>query len=225
MTEISPQRSGGQRIRSNSDAFSLVEMLIVIAIISAMIGMLGLGIAQLTAHSARKSAVNLVLNTFEQARVAALRSGANVYVAFANADPDFPEDSRFRAFVVYRDRTENDLPAAPASSDPVFLTKWKKLPRGISFKSSAGFLFSGGATRTLALPGGGSANVPVLKFNATGAIGLPSTGEIRLYLYEGYYDGSSDRITMNSNSDLFETFSFARFTGRIRHEVTTLNDS
>lgn len=224
-TEVSLQCLGGRKPRLINEAFSLVEMLAVIGIVSAVMGMLGVGIAQLTAQSARKSAVNLVLNTFEQARVAALRSGTNVYVAFANADPNFPEDSRYRSFVFYRDRTENDSPAASVSSDPVFLTKWKKLPRGISFKSSAGLLSSGGATRTLSIPGGGTVDVPVLKFNATGAVGLPSTGDIRLYLYEGYHDGTNDRITINSTSDLFETFSFARFTGRIRHEVTAFNGS
>ncbi len=216
--------AGGER-SSHKAAFSLVEMLAVVGIMAAVLGMLGVGMAQLTAQSARKSAVSLVLNTFEQARVAALRSGTNVYVALANGDADFPEDKRFRALVVFRDRTESDSPSSSASNAPVFLTKWKKLPSGISFKSSAGSLFTSAVTRTLDLPGGGSADLPVLLFNPTGAISLPSTGDITLYLYEGYHDGSRDRVTINSTSDLFESFSFARFTGRIRHEVTGIDES
>ena len=59
------------------------------------------------------------MNTFEQARVAALQTGQNVYVGFA--DSTFPvADMRYAAFVVFRDATDEekangecDMPKAP----------------------------------------------------------------------------------------------------------------
>ena len=199
--------------------FTLIELLAVIAIMATLMGLLGIGVAQMTSQSARKSAVNQVMNSFEQARVEALRIAVSVYVAFANGAAEFDADQRYRAFAVFRDRLDGDPPGAP---DPLPLTKWRQLPRGISFKSNAGTAITAGASREFQLDAGRTVNAPCIEFNQTGMITSPppGSGDITLYLYEGYYGDGGDRVTMNSSSTLFEMFSFARFTGRIRHEVT-----
>lgn len=218
-----PDRGG------RAGGFTLVEMLAVMAIMVSLMGLLGIGISQMTAQSARKSAVNLIMNSFEQARVAALRHGTNVYVVFA--DGSFPEDKRFRSFLILRDRLESDNPpaSAPGASPFVVLTKWKELPRGISFLNS----IAGNTTvlaTTRGFPAGaipqasGAVSLPTIQFNQTGAIASPvDIADRYLQLYEGYFNGSEDVRTMNRASDLYEVFSFARFTGRIRHEVSALN--
>jgi len=170
------------------------------------------------------------MNTFEQARVAALESGQNVYVGFA--DDSFPiEDMRYAAFTVFRDATE-------AEKDPnndgntsdgvqyVVLKKWTRLPKTISFKRVANSIIpmSGGTVTFSGLKkvmstSYASETFPALTFNSTGAIEGGSS-PLQLFLYEGYYLGGQDNLTRGSNPSLFEKISFSRFTGRSQLDIT-----
>lgn len=217
--------------------FTLTEMLVVIGIMFSMLGLLGVSMSSLNQQGARQGAVDLILNTFEQARVEALRASVPVYVGFADKDYGVSAD-RYRAFIVFRDRIESDPPVpvaspaaspAPPAAAPKYLplTKWKKLPDGISFKSSGSALLGASAYRVTitsadTIPNLRTGDLPVLMFNQTGAIQQPAASGLTLFIYEGYYDGTKDVPTANSSGSLFEAFTFSRFTGRIRHEVSTL---
>ena len=85
------------RPQSNLSAFTLIEMLAVIAIMMALIAP---AVGNFGSTAGRKGAVNILMNTMEQARVAALESGRDrsaVYLALGR--PVVTEPSGAAAFL------------------------------------------------------------------------------------------------------------------------------
>jgi type II secretory pathway pseudopilin PulG len=217
---------------SRCAAFTLIELLVVVTIIIVLAGLSLPSLTGIAGSTGRKGAVNVLLNTFEQARAVALENSVNTYIGFADAN--FPEETlRYRAFIVFRDRTEDDVPAVGAigATDYVALTKWETLPRTISIKSETqsvvgDFYLTLNDTSLPRVPSGTS--IPVLAFNSTGAIqSSHTTAKLRLFIYEGYYLNNQDNFSRQkgfhqSASGLFERISFSRFTGRAQLDVTTV---
>jgi prepilin-type N-terminal cleavage/methylation domain-containing protein len=212
--------------------FTLIELLVVVTIIVVLSALSLPSLTGIAGSTGRKGAVNVLLNTFEQARAVALENSVNTYIGFADAN--FPDESlRYRAFIVFRDRTEDDVPAAGAigATDYVALTKWETLPRTISIKSEAqsvvgDFYLTLGDTSLPRVPTG--TTIPVLAYNSTGAIQSGHTSaKLRLFIYEGYYLNNQDNFSRQkgfheSGSALFERITFSRFTGRAQLDVTTV---
>ena len=211
-------------IQRKYKGFSLVELITVIAIVALMFALLTPAISGFAGTASRRGAVNVLMNTFERARIAALESGQNVYVGFADAD--FPaEDMRYAAFIVFRDATDEEKAKTP-NQNYVVLQKWTKLPKNVSFKritnslvpeSGGGQLFS---TLENSLPPSTRDNsFPVLTFNGSGAI-QGGTNPLQIFLYDGYYLGGQDNLTRSNNGNLFEKISFSRYTGRAQLDIT-----
>jgi type II secretory pathway pseudopilin PulG len=205
--------------------FSLLELLGVIAVAAMMMALLLPAISGFSSTAGRRGAVNILMNTFEQARVAALESGQTVYVGFADAD--FPvEDMRYAAFLVFREATEDE---EAAGKSYVILKKWTRLPKNIAFKTFEQSII--GASPTVFAGLGqemGSASrdesFPALGFNSSGAVDQPSVN-LRLFLYEGYFAEGRDNLirnksTQESAAGLFEQISFSRYTGRAQLDIT-----
>lgn len=212
-----------------SRGFSLLELLVVIAIMAVMMSLLLPAISGFSSTAGRRGAVNILMNTFEQARVAALESGQTVYVGFADAD--FPvEDMRYAGFIVFRDATEEEKAAGKTY---VVLKKWTKLPKTIAFKrvnsslipeSSGTLQFASLKNELSTTFSAWNEKMPYISFNSSGAIDEPS-GNLRVFLYEGYFAGGRDNFTRNKNiqespSGLFEQISLSRYTGRAQLDIT-----
>ncbi len=222
-------------------AFTLVEMLCVMGIMLTMLAMVVPALNDVLGSKGRKGAVSILLNTFEQARVAALEQSTDVYVGFADGGipgqeaktKDFP----YTRFIVFRNSiAEIDGATAPRY---IALTKWQSLPKGISFKSGTGLLNGSGATPTAhKLPIApvdkfpsitSDYSMPVLQFSNTGIIRQP-TSRLELYIYEGFWGGSgtTDVFTRRrgqSDTDgtsLYERIKFARYTGRAELDITVI---
>jgi Tfp pilus assembly protein FimT len=213
-------------------------MLAVMGIMLIMLGLILPAINDALGSKGRKGAVNILLNTFEQARVAALEQSTNVYVGFA--DKSFPSSSAtqgfaYTRFIVFRDRID-DIDGATAPNY-IPLTKWQTLPKGVAFKSGKSTVVDGinggviAITATDKFPSlsNQSYNMPVLKFNNTGVISTPSSGNLWVFIYEGFYSGGAsgaDFFTRSrgqgENSGLFERISFARYTGRAQLDITSI---
>jgi len=221
-----PEREGG--------GFSLLEMLVVVAVVAIMMALMLPAIAGFSSTAGRRGAVNILMNTFEQARIAAIESGQTVYVGFA--DEDFPvEDMRYAAFVVFREATDEEK-SANANRKFVVLKKWTRLPKNISFKRVDSSLVPM-TTASSTIPdidklknelgsafSAWTGNCPVVAFNSSGAVAQPASN-LRIYLYEGYYAGGNDNFTRNKNvqespSGLFEQISLSRYTGRAQLDIT-----
>jgi prepilin-type N-terminal cleavage/methylation domain-containing protein len=212
-------------------AFSLVELLVVVSIMAILAAISLPSLQNITGSTGRRGAVNVLLATFEQARAAALESGTTTYVGFA--DRNFPDETlRYRAFIVFRDRTEDDSPPAgdPAATLYIPLTKWETLPRMISLKNEPlsilgdYFLTIPDASLPKFNPGG---TLPVLAFNASGSLhSAHSAQKMRLFIYEGFFANGQDNFSrqaafQRSHAGLFERITFSRYTGRARLDVAT----
>jgi type II secretory pathway pseudopilin PulG len=198
-------------------------MLAVAAIISILLALTVPVVGAFTSTAGRKGAVNILMNTLEQARVAALESGRDVHVIFWRRE--FPEKD---AVMVVRE------PETGSSADPYeLLTRWIEMPKGVIFyegkkngildgKSVGNFL----VTR-LPKKQEPSGLYDVLTFNGSGVISYPGPSKTGLMLFvsEGVRGtGGTEAIIANRKDQVggFEIISLRRFTGRASLEVSTL---
>jgi type II secretory pathway pseudopilin PulG len=226
-------------LRRAPGAFSLVELLVVVALIVLLMGLAVPAINGLAGSGGRAGAVNVLMNTLEQARVAALETSTNVYVVFADkTHPDV--EKAYRALIVLRDYDPALDPTLPVTTKFVALTKWQFLPKGILFFDKAtATVFRPGASVDLDLDGArdaflfkgsGPTTLPHVKFSSSGIVEQPSDSQnLKFFICEGFYDEKdkvirfSDRSgAQSSTAALFEQISLSRYTGRAQLDVSTL---
>lgn len=215
---------------SNS-AFSLVELLAVMAVVVMMTALLLPSLSGWGSTIGRRGAVTSVMNTLEHARVAALESGQLVYFAVANENHPNP-DNQFASFMVFREATEEEVQASGGTRKYVILKNWTPLPKNVAFKSQfptlgASFVQTDTDLAGLnqELPTSGqltTERLPVLRFNSTGSV---EGSAAPLFIYEGYFANGQDNFTrdagrQNSSAGLFEKITISRFTGRVQLDVS-----
>lgn len=205
-------------------AFSLVEMMAVVAIIAIMMAMIAPSISSFSSTAGRKGAVNILMNTLEQARAAALETGSHVYVVIRRSQ--FPERD---AILVLR---EPDAESAKTTYEA--LSNWIKLPEGVLIHDakianivSQNFP-AGGFDETkspVQVKSSETSKFNVLVFNPFGGVSFPvSSRELMLFVSEGVR-GDNDTealISKSKEQSGFEIISLRRFTGRASLEVSTL---
>ncbi len=207
----------------------MVEILVVMGILVALMGLMVPAINGLAGSGGRAGAINIIMNTFEQARVAALESSTNVYVVFADANhPD--KEKRFRAMLVMRDYVATLDPNLPPTTRYVPLTKWIFLPKGISFKNVSSSLLNASNMTPLGLDTsnalfiaktGVPPTLPYVQFTSVGVIRQPTNSNyLHLFIYEGFFDGAKDVPTPTTAGAFLDQISLARFTGRAQLDVT-----
>ena len=119
------------------EGFSLVELLAVIGIIGIM-AVAGLpALKGITGSTGRTGAINGLMSALDQARSAAILSGANAYVVFPDqteftklsVTPSFnPSNYVYRSYAIFRDPN----PELDTSTSTLQLGKWENLPQGIA---------------------------------------------------------------------------------------------
>ncbi|MEI6071596.1 MAG: prepilin-type N-terminal cleavage/methylation domain-containing protein [Verrucomicrobiae bacterium] len=209
-----PGRCGG---------FSLLELLVVMAVMAALASLLLPAVSGFSSTTGRRAAVNILMGTFEQARVAAIEAGRPVHVVLCRRN--FPEPD---AVMVVRD-PEDGLTTSPFER----LTKWLRLPNGVLLHDPGAVNILGqslpdGFTARLSpapqLAAGESLNV--VTFNAAGGVDFPSGSEAsrQLYLSEGFRgDGGNESLISEQKKNQgagFEVISLTRYTGRAQLDIT-----
>lgn len=126
-------------------AFTLIEMLIVIALIAMLSALLVPAMKGLTGVAGVRGGVNTLTGALEQARLTAMQNGTTAYVGFPFQATN-KESSHSSVIILRRDTTN--------TNNVVAVTRWIKLPQGIMIEPGANF-----ATNTTL---SGTANLPRL---------------------------------------------------------------
>jgi len=117
------------RHRANRAAFTLIEVMVTVAIIAIMAALLTPAVRGLMGVAGPRGGVNSLAGTLEQARLAAMQSGVPTYVGFPltlRSD----EEATFSSFLVFREPTAEEL-EEDSSLQFVPLSRWIRLPTGV----------------------------------------------------------------------------------------------
>jgi len=148
--------------RTRPGAFTLVEMLVVVAVIAILTALTLPALQGLVGASGVRGGVSLVMTTMDQARTAAIKEGTDVYVGFPPLEAG---DAAFSSLIVFRSL----LPDETGYPSYKPLSRWMRMPSGV-------FLDSSQITETLPTsPGGvipkldgGQVNPRVVRFDRFG---------------------------------------------------------
>ena len=213
-----------------SRAFTLVEMLAVMTIIIIMLGLLAPAISSMSNTAGRKGAVNILMNTFEQARAAALESGANVYVILWKRQ--FPEQDSILVMRDPQDWNKDEMPLVLAG-EKISITPYLKLPRGILLYDGKGRnVFKSNTPQNFVdcLPSVAGVfpqlkDLGYVQFSPSGSVTHPSKDDARIFISEGVRgeNGTEALIGPKKERSGLETITFRRFTGRASVDISTFD--
>ena len=214
----------GPRSKSYA-AFTLLELLVVVVIMCVMMSLLAPAVGSMTSTGGRKGAVTIVMNTLEQARMAAIEKSRDVVVVFWKKNgTTSAADEQDAILVLRRDESNNWEP----------ISRWVKLPKGVLFhgedaqseilKQNSSALAEVPDAAISALPGNPiKVNLGAVQFSSSGAVQLPSTSiGLRIALTEGQRDSSGAMAVKKQKSGGYEVISVARYTGRPTLDITSL---
>ncbi len=163
-----------QLTRRFAGAFTLVELLTVMAIMSVLLAVAVPAMKGINGTGGRKSAVRTIMGALDQARMLAISDGKATYVVFGgkNLVGTNGDVLMGRAYAVFEDNV---------NFTPVQRSAWQFLPVGISFKVGSDYdslinrnLGRADPTFFITPPKAGGASfdmkLPYVKFDSTGAL-------------------------------------------------------
>lgn len=182
-----------QRLREPRRGFSMVEMMVVIAIISILL-VAGVSLLSGTGAQARKADTDTMLALIEQARTTAITSRS--YVALVIAEPGAlpADDERCRIGLFRVAEWPSASSGATSLDEGVLLSRWKPLNTGIVLLGGEvdGFRNPLDHPKLTLRYGTNTVTANVIAFNPRGGLHHPAGSDAMiLRIAEGTYRGGS----------------------------------
>jgi prepilin-type N-terminal cleavage/methylation domain-containing protein len=190
-------------------AFSLVEMLVVIALVATLTVLLAPSIQSLMGVTGRRGGMSILAGALDQARIKAIESGQTVHLGFPFEAVDDEELARSH-FILFRAAAEGD----GTGIEFVPIGRWSRLPSGVYMQGGANF-----PVQELEIPGG---NLPqldgndvtrlqVLSFDRFGAL-RGAAGPVEINVGEKVRPNDEGWLRADNN---YFTLAVQRLTGRV----------
>ncbi len=196
----------------DAEGFTLVEMLIVIAIVVLLSALLLPSMQGLFGVVGRRGGANTLALGFEQARLEAVKHGTPAFVGFANA----ASEDALSSFIIYRALRFDE--AVTNTNRVVPISRWMRLPKGVFLAPTS---VASAVTRTQSFPAGvlprlaGSNVVSVrsIQFDRFGKLASANTNPPALRVGEGVFiDGN---VTFKPNESNYYELSIQPLTGQV----------
>jgi prepilin-type N-terminal cleavage/methylation domain-containing protein len=210
------------------DAFTLVEMLIVMTIILIALGALIPAVTSLSKANGRKAAMANLLGGIEQARAEAITTSQATYVVFPTFGAGTAQSTldryNYKSYAIFEDNAAN-----PGSVKQV--TPWKALPTGVALRAAGTAALANLADPASLNPAPTFSFTPdtgttpafrCLKFNSNGEVTAP-VANVLLGIFEGYVNSGTEIATTkdaSGNPSAVEYVMVSQFTGRAEPTAT-----
>jgi prepilin-type N-terminal cleavage/methylation domain-containing protein len=195
--------------RCRTLAFTLVEMMLVVALVAVLSALTLPALQGLLGTSGVRGGVNTVLATLDQARAAAIENGADVYVGFPPSDFFDPHDpaTAFSSLIVFR----GPRPDEPSTSY-IPISRWVRLPSGIAMQAENMTFTNIDVSVAAFLPklAGQRVEPVVIAYDRFGRVRTPVSGATNLTVGEAVVSGGI--VDWKGNNREFLTAQ--RLTGR-----------
>lgn len=193
-------------------AFTLIEMLIVIALVAILTTLLAPSMQGLFGVVGRRGGANALALGIEQARLEAVKHGTPAFVGFAIGT----NEAAYSSFIIYRALRFDE--AVTNTNLVTAVSRWMRLPRGVFIQpqdlASAVTLTQNVASNALPRLGSDSiSSLRSLQFDRFGKLVTTNVDPPTLRVGEGIFNGTS--VTFIPDTNNYYELSIQPLTGQV----------